>query len=147
MALLIKLPTVLPLLLSYHSWIISPSLRSSCVIVLRLPAGTLYGRPQTGPMSRYFSIDTNSVLAKSILKNMFIMNCIIWSLCCLFFVFHRVALLLEAKFTRTVYTRIYAAIKKGTWHFEMDCKWNFKSQTWNNFFEESNNQNELFYKA
>ena len=57
-ALLIKLPTDPPRLLSYHSWIISPPLRPSCVILLRLPAGTLCWLPQT--KSHYFSINPYS---------------------------------------------------------------------------------------
>ena len=57
LALLIKLPTVLPRLLSYHSWIISPPLKPSCVILVRI---LLYGLPHTEHMSNYFSIDSNS---------------------------------------------------------------------------------------
>ena len=57
-ALLLKLPTVPPRLLSYHSWIISPPLRPSCVILLRLQASTLLWLPQTN--SRYFSINPNA---------------------------------------------------------------------------------------
>ena len=72
------------------------------------------------------------------------MNCISSHFVVCIFVFHRVALLLESRFTHTVYTSVYATIKKGVWHFEMDCEWNFKSQTSNKFFAESNNQNELF---
>ena len=135
MALLIKLPTVVPALLSYNSWIISPPLRSSCVILLCHPAGTLYRQPQIGPRSRYFSIDTNSVLAKSISKNCFINELHYLVILLFVFVFHIVALLLESQFTHTVYNCIYAANKKGTWHFEMDCEWNFNSQTSNDFLQ------------
>ena len=40
----------------------------------------------------------------------------------LLFVFHRVALLLESRFTHKVYTRVYTIIKIGVGLFEMDCK-------------------------
>ena len=59
-ALLIMLPTVPSRLLPYQSWIIAPPLRPTCVILLRLPAGTFCWQPQTGHKSRYFSIHPNS---------------------------------------------------------------------------------------
>ena len=45
------------------------------------------------------------------------------------FVFHSVALLLGSRFIHTAYTCVYTIIKIGAGLFEMDCEWNFKSQT------------------
>ena len=42
-------------------------------------------------------------------------------------------------------TRVYTIIKIGARHFEMDCEWNFMSQTFKIYFAESNNQNEFFF--
>ena len=128
MALLIKLPTVLPRLLSYHSWIISPPLQPICVNLLHLLASTLCGLPQTGHKSRYFSIDSNSnyLCARRVPQRTA-------SLLVTLFVFHRVALLFELRFTHTVYTRVYTITKIEAGLFEIDCKWNFKSQTFENF--------------
>ena len=50
---------------------------------------------------------------------------------------------MESRFTYTVYTHVYTINKIGLGHFEMDCEWNFKSQTLKHFFAESN-QNEFF---
>ena len=87
-ALLIKLPTVSPRLLSYHSWIILPPRRPSCVILLRLPAGTLCWLPQTGHKSHYFSIDPNSnyLCAGDFLEEYLKEQLHYKSLCCLFFI-------------------------------------------------------------
>ena len=84
-ALLLKLPTVPPRLLSYHSWIISPPLRPSCVILLRLPAGTLRWLPQTN--SRYFSINPNAdyLCAGDFLEEYLKEQLHHYLLCCCFF--------------------------------------------------------------
>ena len=109
-ALLLKLPTVPPRLLSYHSWIISPPLRPSCVILrpscvilLRLPAGTLRWLPQTN--SRYFSINPNVdyLCAGDFLEEYLKASPLLLAL--LLF-FHRVVLLLESKFTHKLYNRV-----------------------------------------
>ena len=88
MALLIKLPTVPPRKLFYHSWIISPPLRPSCVILLHLPAGTLCWLPQTGHKSRCFSIDSNLdyLCAGDSLEDYLKEQLHYWSLCCLFYI-------------------------------------------------------------
>ena len=81
------------------------------------------------------------MLAKSISKNCFTneLYCVSSHFVCLFFIDC-------APIGVTVYTHsLYSCtIKKGVWPFEMDCEWNFKSQTMNNFIAESNNQNEFF---